>query len=133
MAKIITALNITREDVAKFFEENYKHDAETYVEHGENIMALFLHLEANIGLLDSFLDGEELGTRELFSLYESLDEAVQLYDNGYYLVMTEDEADEQHKELFDNMIEDTYLRDLPEQLKVYFDMEQARQDEITVN
>ena len=81
----------------------------------EKIKALAQHLE-----LDEDVDLEEEITEEYDNTFS--------YGNGEYLVLTDEEADEEEDAQLDNYLEECIYPDLPENVRYYFDDDAWKRD-----
>ena len=115
---------------------------EVLSEYDEKVIALAQHLGLNLEPdFESYVDEEtseeeqeEQRDEAILEVTRELDSIVETFPNNFrygnedYLVLTDEEADEEEDERLDNYIEECVLCEIPENLRYYFDDEAWKRD-----
>lgn len=93
----------------------------------DNVIALALHLET---ILPDILIDTSLGFWESTSnlIIEALDDAKELIDDGDYLSLTDEEADDLEDERLESYIDECIIPEIPEAYQSYFDRASWKDD-----
>lgn len=107
---------------------------EFLADYDEKVIALAQHLNIDLEINEEDFETEEEKEEAIQDIISELDSITNSYDNTYnysnqeYLVLTDEEADEEEDRQLDNYIEECVLCEIPNNLRGYFDDEAFKKD-----
>ena len=103
-------------------------------DYDERVIALAQHLELDLEINEADFETEEEKEEAIQNIIDELDSITNDYDNTYsygnkeFLVLTDEEADEEEDRQLDNYLEECIYPELPENMRYYFDDEKWKRD-----